>query len=137
MGAHTLLESVRPILLFDTTCLLCNKTVHFLLKVDHNKKFLFAGLSSDLGKLILEKYHVLDDSVIFYHKEKCVSKSSAFLDICKHLGFPYSLLLIFYIIPPFIRDRIYSIISKNRYRWFGTTDHCIIDSSIYSDRIIL
>ena len=133
MGSYTLLKPDKVIILFDTTCLLCNKTVQFLLKVDIHKKILFAGLSSEFGKSIIEEHHMLDDSVIMYYKGNYKTKSSAFLAICKHLGFPYSIFLILYIIPPFIRDWVYALISKHRYRWFGTTDCCLVDS----DRIIL
>ncbi len=137
MGTHPLLKTDKPIVFFDTNCLLCNKTVQFVLKADKKKKFVFAGLSSKLGKLLLEKNKIEADSVVLFYQGKCYLKSDAVLVGSKILRFPFSLLQLFYIIPQSIRNWVYNYIAAHRKRWFGTTDHCIINSKEYSDRIIL
>lgn len=137
MGSYSILDSSNPIIFFDTSCLLCNKTVQVLLKVDKKQVFIFAGLSSDMGVQVLSKNDIREDSVILFYRGKWSVKSNAILAICKLLGFPYILIVIFYLVPRFIRDWMYNLIARNRKKWFGTTERCLISSKNYSDRIIL
>ena len=137
MGSHPVLGTNRPILLFDTSCLLCNRSVQFLLKADKRKHIIFAGLSSTLGKELLSNNKIQEDSVVLYYFDKCYVKSSAILRVSKILGFPYSIFQIFYIFPLFIRNWVYDVIASNRKQWFGVTEQCLINNEKYSDRIIL
>ena len=136
MGSYSLLDTNRPILMFDTQCLLCNRSVKFLLKIDSENKLLFTGLTSKIGKRILDMNAISADSVVLYYNQKCYIKSNAVLVVLRVVGFPYSLASFAYIIPVFIRDWIYDIIAKHRLQWFGITNKCIIDNSNYADRII-
>ena len=56
------------------------------------------------------------------------TRSAAALKVCKHLSGLWPLLTVFWIVPRFIRDWVYNLISKNRYRWFGKRDTCMIPS---------
>ncbi len=137
MGAYPLLKSDRPIVFFDSYCLLCNRTVQLLLRIDRRELFIFAGMSGGYGVHILSENKIEDDSVILYYQGKYSIKSNAFLAILKLLGFPYSIISVVYIIPKFIRDWVYDIIARNRKNWFGATEHCLIDTNKYSNRILL
>lgn len=66
------------------------------------------------------------DSIILIDNSTIYTKSTALIKIAKKLKFPFFLLQIFIVIPKFIRDYIYDLIAKNRYRWFGKKDHCAI-----------
>lgn len=136
MGSYSILNTEKPIVFFDSTCLLCNKAVQLLLKLDKKELLTFSSLSSKNAKSILSEDSRKEDSIILFCNKSTSSKSSAFLKICSLLGFPYNLLLIFYAVPPFIRNGIYDLIARNRKRWFGTTEHCIIDTGKYSNRIL-
>jgi len=87
-------------------------------------------LQSDVGKQIIKQYSLdtsKTDSILLYSETKGLSiKSSAALQIAKHLGFPNNLLAIFFIVPPFIRNWIYDYVAKNRYKWYGKKDACMI-----------
>ena len=137
MGAHSLLEATPAIVFFDTTCLLCNRTVQILLKIDRKQQLKFAGLESDIGKELLNEFSITSDSVILYYKGDCYIKSKAFLVIAKRLGFPYNMLHILGVIPRKMADGLYDWIAKNRIKWFGKTDRCLIPENKYTDRIIL
>lgn len=137
MGASSLLDQQYAIVLFDTNCLLCNKTVQVLLKADIKQRLKFAGLSSSVGREVLERFSIDSDSVVLYYKGKTYIKSNAFFVMARILGFPYSLFLVFKIIPVRIADIIYDWIAKNRINWFGRTDQCLIPQKKYTDRIIL
>lgn len=117
------------VILFDGVCNLCNGLVKFIIKRDKKKRFRFAALKSDYAKYIEKKYglNLADlNTVILIKYGKVYTKSSAVLHIAQGLGLPYSLAICFFIIPPFIRNHVYSFIAKNRYRWFGKLNTCIL-----------
>ncbi|MGB1307836.1 MAG: thiol-disulfide oxidoreductase DCC family protein [Oceanihabitans sp.] len=120
----------KQLILFDGVCNLCNTSVNYVIKHDKKNVFLFAALQSDIGKTIIEKYKidtVKTDSILLYSKEKGLKvKSTAALHIAKYLGFPNNIMVIFLIVPTFIRNWVYNYIAKNRYKWFGKKDACRI-----------
>jgi predicted DCC family thiol-disulfide oxidoreductase YuxK len=118
------------IVLFDGICNLCNASVRFISKHDKYGKIQFASLQSEMAKQLLSKL-ALDtnkiDSIIFISNEKIFFKSNAALEIAKLLnGFP-RYLQYFRFIPRPIRDFVYGLIAKNRYRLFGTS--CSLETS--------
>lgn len=119
----------KPIILFDGVCNLCNASVQFIIKRDSKKIFLFSSLQSDASQDILLQYNLekLDfDTIILLDNGIIYDKSTAILKIIRKLSGFYKLGYIFIIVPKFIRDYVYKIISKNRYKWFGKRDTCMI-----------
>lgn len=118
------------IVLFDGICNLCNASVRFISKHDKNSKIQFASLQSEMAKELLSKMAIDTkkiDSIIFISDEKIFFKSNAAIEIAKMLdGFP-NYLKYFQIIPRAIRDIVYDLIAKNRYRLFGKS--CAIGPS--------
>ena len=116
------------ILLFDGYCNLCSRLVNFIIRRAKKTKFLFVSLQSASGQSLLKKFGLpIDDfdSVVYIRGNKYYLKSSAILHIFKELGGIWKLFFIFIIIPKFIRDFIYKIIAKTRYKIFGRHDSCI------------
>ena len=119
----------KPIILFDGLCNLCSSSVQFVIKRDAKDYFRFASLQSSFGQSQLKKYGLpinLIYSIILIKDGVVYQKSSAALEIAKSLNGLWPAFYIFIIVPPFIRDWVYDIISKNRYVWFGKKDSCII-----------
>ncbi|PQL91835.1 thiol-disulfide oxidoreductase DCC family protein [Apibacter sp. wkB309] len=118
------------IVLFDGVCNLCNSTVQFIIKRDTHNQFKFSSLQSEYGQNFLKERNLASNdfkSIILYEPEVAYyTKSTAALKIAQNLGFPYSLLSVFLLIPSFIRDWIYSLISKYRYHLFGKKDSCMV-----------
>jgi predicted DCC family thiol-disulfide oxidoreductase YuxK len=128
------LESIpenKQLILFDGVCNLCNSSVLFVIKRDKNNTFLFAPLQSDIGNEIMKSFNIDQnqvDSILLYdpkHKRLRI-KSSAALHIAKKLGFPINLLVVFLIVPNFIRNWVYDYVAKNRYKWYGKREACMI-----------
>ena len=120
----------KQLILFDGVCNLCNATVQYVIKRDKNDVFRFAALQSDIGQDIIKAFKIdtkQTDSIILYSEENGLSyKSTAALKITRGLGFPYNSATMFFIIPIFIRDWVYYIIARNRYKWYGKRDQCMI-----------
>jgi predicted DCC family thiol-disulfide oxidoreductase YuxK len=110
------------ILLFDGFCILCSRLVNFITKRDKKAKFLFISLQSASGQALLKKFGLPTDnfdSVVYISSDKYFLKSSAILHLLKELGGIWKLFFVFIIVPNFIRDFIYKIIAKTRYKIFG------------------
>jgi predicted DCC family thiol-disulfide oxidoreductase YuxK len=112
----------KYIILFDGTCKLCNNVVRFIAKNDNRKIFCFIPLDSEKASEYLNRYNkknVNKGSVLLIEEEKIYTKSNAVLHILKCLDGFWPLFYVFIIVPGFIRDPVYDIIAKYRYRWFG------------------
>ena len=120
-------DSKQPVILFDGVCNLCNSAVQYVIKHDAEKQFLFASLQSNFGQQVLAKYHLSTanfSSFILLKNDKIYLKSTAALLVAKQLQGAISWLYLFRVIPTFIRNGVYNVIAKNRYKWFGKQDAC-------------
>ncbi|NNK73402.1 MAG: thiol-disulfide oxidoreductase DCC family protein [Flavobacteriaceae bacterium] len=126
----SLIPSNKKLILFDGVCNLCNNSINFVIKHDKKDLFLFAPLQSETGKALIQQHHIDTekiDSIILADNEGVLSfKSTAALKIAARLGFPINLAVIFFIIPPFMRNVLYDYVARNRYKWFGRKDKCMI-----------
>lgn len=119
----------KPIILFDGICNLCNRSVQFIIKKDKKKQFLFASLQGKTGQELLQRFGLpVNDlnSFVLVEEDKVYRRSTAALRIAKKLGGGWKLLYGFMIIPGFIRNGVYNWIARNRYKWFGKRDECMI-----------
>lgn len=131
-------DNKHPLLLFDGICNFCNQWVNFIIRNDKEKKIRFAPLQSDAGKSIIKKFNISSDgdTVVLIDNEKIFTKSSAALRIMKHIGGAYYLLLLFMIVPKYIRDVFYDGIARNRYKWWGKRNECMIPTEDVKDRFV-
>lgn len=116
-------------ILFDGVCNLCNGFVQFVIHHDKKNKFKFAALQSEFGQQYLQKNNhsaTHFNSFIYIRNRKELQQSTAALYVLKDLKGLIALLFILIIIPPFIRNYIYNIIAKNRYKWFGKRKQCMV-----------
>ncbi len=129
----------KPIILFDGVCNLCDNSVQFVIKHDKTSRFNFAALQSEAGQSMLQQYNLPKqgfDSFVLIQKEKVFLKSTAALTVAKQLDGPLKLLYGFIIVPAFIRNAVYNFIAKNRYKWFGKKDHCMIPTPALKARFL-
>ena len=129
----------NPILLFDGVCNLCNHSVQFVIKRDKDGLFRFAALQSDIGKSVLVKHQLSTvslDTVVLIDQGKAYTRSSAALHVLRHLGSPWSILTVFLLLPKGLRDMVYNFIAKNRYRWFGKEESCMIPTPELKNRFL-
>jgi len=123
---------VKKVVLFDGVCNFCNSSVNMIIDNDKKDVFRFSSLQSDYGQKCLFKFNLPTDkfsTLILIDGEKFFTRSSAALRIARNLSMPYNLLYLFIIVPPFIRNIFYDIISRNRYKWFGKKESCRIPTA--------
>jgi predicted DCC family thiol-disulfide oxidoreductase YuxK len=129
----------EPIILFDGVCNLCNGGVNFIIDRDPRGVFKFASLQSDFGKRLVAKAEppIEELSTIVLYDEGCFyRKSTAVLRIARRLTFPWSLATAFRLVPRFIRDVLYGVVVRNRYRWFGKSEQCRLPSPELKGRFL-
>jgi len=120
----------KKIILFDGICNLCDTSVQYVIKHDKKDSFRFVALQSDLGQKIIKHIGIdttKTDSVILYEPRIAYYyKAEAAIRIAKEIGGIYSFLTIFSILPNAILNYIYDYIAKNRYKWYGKKETCLI-----------
>jgi len=124
-------QIAHPILFFDGVCNLCNSSVQFIIKRDKSNRFRFSSLQSSKSKELLPTDLVNTENLqtlVLLKDDKILTKSTAALNIARGLSGLWPILYIFMIIPKFLRDLAYDFIAKNRYKWFGKKDACMIPS---------
>lgn len=137
MGSYHSVD--KQVILFDGLCNLCNTSVQFVLKRDKKEKFLFSSLQSNYAKKNLPQSFINESdlqSIVLKSGDTFLTKSTAVLMISRELSGLWPLFFVFIIIPQFIRDGVYSFVGKNRYKWFGKKDQCMIPSKELKSRFL-
>ena len=120
----------KKIILFDGVCNLCDSAVQRIIKHDAKDVFRFVALQSDLGQKIIKHLGIdtqKTDSIILYQPGFAYYyKSEAALEIAKHLGGVFYFGTLFSILPTSLNNHIYDYIAKNRYKWYGKKETCLI-----------
>ncbi|PLS18862.1 thiol-disulfide oxidoreductase [Bacillus sp. M6-12] len=129
---------MQGIILFDGDCSFCNRSVQFIIKRDPKGYFQFASQQSEIGQELRKKYRIPDniDSLLLIENNHCYQESTAVLKICKHLTGVWKAGFLFLFIPKPLRDFFYRIIAKNRYKWFGKQDRCMLPSPEIRNRFL-
>ncbi len=127
------------VVLFDGVCNLCNGAVTWLLERDTRQVLHFGALQSDAAQRLLKQHRAntnLPDSIVFIDADGVHTRSDAALRIASHLGLPWSFISVFRVLPGALRDTVYNWIARNRYRWFGKRDSCMMPLPGVADRFL-
>lgn len=127
------------IVFFDGVCNLCNGLVKFIIKRDLKKVILFSPLQSPFGQATLRKMKMDPEevnTVVYFSGDKLYLKSSAILQILRDMGGALKLLFGLIVVPRFIRDFIYDLVARNRYKVFGKQESCMVPTPEVKERFI-
>jgi predicted DCC family thiol-disulfide oxidoreductase YuxK len=129
----------RPIIIFDGHCVMCSGFARFILRHDKRAKYRLLPAQTALGSA-LYRHFGLDpvhyETNILLENGVAWLKSEGSLKMFQGLGFPFSLLRIFSMMPTSLRDGLYSVIARNRLRWFGRREVCFLSDPVYADRFL-
>jgi len=124
----------NPIVLYDGICGLCNRLVQFLLKRDTHDRFRFASLQSEFANNLLT-HHGLDPNdldTVYVVKdygqsdERLLARSDAVLFMLTQLGGFWQVACLARALPGALRDAVYKVVARNRYRIFGKYESCML-----------
>nr|WP_314834511.1 DCC1-like thiol-disulfide oxidoreductase family protein [uncultured Flavobacterium sp.] len=123
----------KKIILFDGVCNLCNTAVQFIIEHDKKDVFRFVALQSDLGQEIIKHIgidtKVIDSIVLYQPGIAYYYKSAAALEIAKDLNVFFYWTRILNILPERLRNSLYDYIARNRYKWYGKKETCIMPTN--------
>ena len=128
-----------PILLFDGHCNLCNAWVKFIVKRDSAGTIRFASLQSGAGRRLLEEHKIDEnyiESLVFFEEERFSVSSNAALRTLSYLDSWQKHVIILAVVPRSLRDWVYRFIAKNRYKWFGRREQCMVPTAELSKRFL-
>ena len=122
---------METIVLFDGVCNLCNSTVRFIFERDPHGRFRFAAQQSEAGQALLRKHGLLErgslaDSVVVLEGGRTYLESDAALHILCRLGGVWRLAYALRIVPKPLRDGVYRLVARHRYRIFGRREQCMV-----------
>jgi len=128
-----------PVLVFDGVCLLCSAWVAFVLRHDRSGRIRFAAMQSSAGRNLLQAHGLdADDplSFLFVSDGKGHTQSDAILRLVGSFGGAWRFVEALRVVPTFLRDALYRLIARHRYRWFGRRDHCLMPDAAVRARFL-
>lgn len=127
------------VVLFDGVCTLCSAWVHFVLRFDRHQRFKLAAVQSPAGQAILTAHGLPTDTfdtMLLAEGPHIYTRSTAFLRVMRQLPLPWPLVCVVGLIPRVLRDKLYTHVARNRYRWFGRRDQCLVPSDRHAHRFL-
>jgi predicted DCC family thiol-disulfide oxidoreductase YuxK len=129
----------QPILLFDGVCNLCSGAVRFVIRHDPAGRFRFAALQSETGRRLLARHGLpadAPDTFVLVEGARCFTRSDAAIEIARRLAGAWRWLRVVALVPRPIRDWAYGIVVRNRYRWFGRSESCMVPTPELAQRFL-
>jgi predicted DCC family thiol-disulfide oxidoreductase YuxK len=129
----------KRIVIFDGYCNFCSRSVHFIIRRDKKKYFSFAASQTQEGQHIIGQYGLGDlaqHSIVLIEQGNVYRKSTAALRITRQLGKGWRLIYVCIMIPRGLRDYIYDLVARSRYRLFGMSDTCFVPEPEIQERFL-
>lgn len=120
-------DDCRPLFVFDGTCVLCSGGASWIMRADRAGKVAFTPAAGPLGAAIYRHYGMaIDDTYLLLVRGEVYGLSEGYFRLGRELGGMWRLLALLRILPRPLRDAVYRMIARNRYRWFGKVEACVL-----------
>ena len=129
----------KPIIVFDGKCVLCSRWARFVMRHDGDKRFRLLAAQTPLGAALYEHYGLdpVDyETNVLLEDGRAWLKSEGTIRMFERLGFPWSLMAVFRVVPRALRDRLYNVVARNRLNWFGRRELCFVPEPGDAERFI-
>jgi predicted DCC family thiol-disulfide oxidoreductase YuxK len=129
----------RPIIIYDGHCVLCSAFIRFVLRADRAARFRFMAAQSRTGAALYAHYGLVShdyETNILLEDGRVWLKSEGSIRIFEKLGLPWALAAAGRILPRALRDRLYDIVARNRLRWFGVRQSCLLVEPGHAERFV-
>ncbi|MEO5774073.1 MAG: thiol-disulfide oxidoreductase DCC family protein [Sphingomicrobium sp.] len=118
-----------PVIVFDAICPLCSANAQFVLRHDRKRRFRLASMQGEAGATLYRRFGINPENpetMIVVDGGRALRDSDAVIAIWSGLGWPWRLGAAARLVPRFVRDPLYRLIARNRYRWFGRRESCYV-----------
>ena len=120
-------DDSKMLFVFDGICVLCSGGASWIMRHDGKGRVNFTPAQEALGQALYTHYSIeMDESYLLLANGRAYTASRGYLELCRILGGWWHSLRVFAIIPERLRDWLYALIARNRYRWFGKADYCAL-----------
>lgn len=129
----------RPIIVFDAMCVLCSSNAQFILKHDRAHRFDLASMQGETGGGIYRRFGIDPEdpeTMVVFDGDTLMRNSDAVIAIYSGLGWPWRAATVLRIIPRPIRDALYGVVARNRYRLFGRRETCWLPTEVQASRVL-
>jgi predicted DCC family thiol-disulfide oxidoreductase YuxK len=129
----------RPIIVFDGKCVLCSGFAGFVIRHDRRRRFRLLPAQTDLGAAIYAHYglHPTEyETNLLLENGQVWLQSEGSIRMFEQLGFPWACAALARVFPRPLRDIIYDVIARNRLRWFGVRERCLLSLPGHEDRFL-
>lgn len=130
----------HPIILFDGLCNFCDASVNWIIRHDTEGRFRFAALQSSAGERLQRELGLGTsalDTLVLVEGGRVHRRSGAVLRILRRLRWPWPVLFGLIAVPALIRDSVYGVLARRRYRWFGRKDECMVPEPQVRSRFLV
>jgi len=134
-----MIDPQHPIIVFDAECVLCSANARFVLRYDRKGLFRLASMQGETGASLYRRFDIDPtdpDTLIIVTGDTALRDSAAIFAIWSGLGWPWRALTIFRAVPRALRDAVYRLIARHRYRIFGKRQTCWVPSAEQADRVL-
>lgn len=129
----------RMTVVFDAQCLLCDGWVRFLLRHDRRGVLRFASIQGANGQALLARAGLQVDglqTLLLVDGERIWQQTAAILRVLHALGWPWRLAWVAWGVPAPLRDALYRVLARHRYRWFGRSETCLMPPADHAQRFL-
>ena len=116
-----------PVIVFDAECVLCSANAQFVMTHDHRRRFRLAAMQGETGAALFRRFGIDPadpDTMILVEGDRVYRDSDAVIAIYAGLGWPWRAAALLRLVPRAVRDPIYGLVARNRYRLFGRRETC-------------
>ena len=130
-------DDSKALFVFDGVCVLCSRGASWLMRLDRKRRVNFTSAQGPLGQALYAHFGLkMDESYLLIVGGRAYTASAGYLRLCRVLGGPWHVLRLGGLIPAGLRDWVYARIARNRYRWFGKVDYCVLLDEDQRQRLI-
>ncbi len=127
----------KALFVFDGICVLCSSGASWIMRNDGSALVNFTPAQEALGQALYAHYGIdMDESYLLIADGSAYTASRGYLELCRILGRWWHALRMSAIIPERLRDWLYALVARNRYRWFGKADFCALLTKAQRERLL-
>ena len=120
-------DDSRPLFVFDGVCVLCSGGASWIMRRDRGARIAFTSAQGAIGQALYRHYGVaIDDTYLLIDEGQAFGLSEGYFRVARVLGGPWRLATLLRLVPRPLRDAAYRLVARNRYRWFGKAEHCVL-----------